>query len=80
MMFWQYYKLTKALALPPMNKTNVEKKVKKRKTKKLFDEVNWHSLITLSTAGAYITDRINEELEKFVPVKPRKKSKPNRGK
>jgi hypothetical protein len=37
-----------------------------KKTKKIKNiKVNWHRVITLSAAGKYIQDRLDEELKKI---------------
>lgn len=43
--------------------------IKGMKRKKVKNEVNWHQIIALASAGHYIQNQLNEELSKVVKNK-----------
>lgn len=55
--------------MPTKQKKNTIKGVKKKKAKKVKNEVNWHQIIALASAGQYIQNQLNEELLKVAKNK-----------
>jgi len=64
----------KATEHPILDKILAKTKQKKNtikgmKRKKVKNEVNWHQIIALASAGQYIQNQLNEELSKVVKNK-----------